>query len=109
LVGTERGTPLNPNNLRTRVLHPACQRAKIPLVGWHTFRYTHSTWANPTSESIKALQAQLGHTDSRLTLSVYTQPMPKAQQRLASKIARVLLPIAPKSTLARKGSEELIQ
>ncbi len=46
---------------------------------------------------IKALQAQLGHTDSRLTLSVYTQPMPEAQRQLASKITRVLLPIAPKS------------
>ncbi len=106
---TERGTPLNPNNVRARVLHPACTRAGIPLVGWHTFRYTYSTWANPTSESIKALQAQLGHTDSRLTLSVYTQPMPEAQRQLASKIARVLLPVAPMSEVERKGSKELVQ
>ncbi len=109
VFSTERGTPLNPNNARTRVLHPACTRAGIPLVGWHTFRYTYSTWANPTSESIKALQAQLGHTDSRLTLSVYTQPMPEAQRQLASKIARVLLPVAPKPDLERKWSEELVQ
>ena len=76
---TERGTPLNPNNVRNRVLNPACRRAGIARVGWHAFRYTYSTWANPTGESIKALQAQLGHTDPNLTLGVYTQPMPEAQ------------------------------
>jgi integrase len=94
---SERGTPLNPENVRNRVLNLACERARIPRVGWHTFRYTYATWANPTGESIKALQAQLGHTDSRLTLSVYTQPMPRAQRQLASKIAGVLLPIAANS------------
>ena len=90
-------TPLNPEHVRNRVLHPACERAKIPCVGWHTFRYTYATWAEPTGESIKALQAQLGHTDSRVTLDVYTQPMPEAQRRIAAKVARVLLPIAAES------------
>ena len=106
---TERGTPMNPNNVRTRVLAPACKRAKTPCVGWHNFRYTYSTWANPTGESIKALQAQLGHTDSRLTLAVYTQPMPEAQRQLASKIARVLLPIAPKFEVVEEAAGVLIQ
>jgi len=91
------GTVLNPENVRNRVLYPACDRAGIPRVGWHSFRYTYATWANPTGESIKALQSQLGHTDAKLTLSVYTQPMPEAQRKMASKIAAVLLPVAPKS------------
>ena len=91
------GTPLNPEHLRNRVLNPACDRAKILRVGWHTFRYTYATWAEATGESIKALQAQLGHTDSRVTLDVYTQPMPDAQRRVAAKVARVLLPIAAES------------
>lgn len=92
-----RGTAFNPENVRNRVLDPACDRAGIPRVGWHSFRYTYATWANPTGESIKALQSQLGHTNARLTLSVYTQPMPEAQRQLAGKIAGVLLPVAPKS------------
>lgn len=106
---TEKGTPLNPNNVLNRFLHPASKRAEIPRVSWHNFRYTYSTWANPTNESIKALQSQLGHTDSRLTLSVYTQPIPKAQKKLAGKIARVLLPIAPKLGNRKSASGELIQ
>ncbi len=93
---TKRGAPLSPNNVRTRVLLPACERSKIPRVGWHNFRYTYATWANPTGESIKALQLQLGHTDARLTLGVYTQPMPASQRQLAEKIEGVLLPPAAK-------------
>ena len=106
---TDRGTPLNPNNVLNRVLHSACKTAGIPRVSWHNFRYTYSTWANPTGESIKALQSQLGHTDSRLTLSVYTQPMPEAQKKLAGKIARVLLPVAPKFENTDQDEGELIQ
>ncbi|MGC1107575.1 MAG: site-specific integrase [Candidatus Acidiferrales bacterium] len=98
-----RGTALNPENVRSRVLYPACERAGIPRVGWHSFRYTYTTWGNATGENIKALQNQLGHTDPKVTLSVYTQPQPEAQRRLASKIAEVLLPVALKS----ESSEEI--
>jgi hypothetical protein len=93
---TERGMVLNPDNVRNRVLIPACRRAGIPIVSWHNFRYTYSTWADPTGERIKTLQTQLGHTDSHLTLRVYTQPLPASQKAMASKLARVLLPIAVK-------------
>ncbi|MBI1983829.1 MAG: site-specific integrase [Acidobacteria bacterium] len=106
---TERGTPMSPHNVSRRELRPACERAGIPVVGWHNFRYTYATWADPSRESIKALQSQLGHTDSRLTLSVYTQPIPDAQRGLASKIARVLLPNAPKLEQGKEGSKVLIQ
>ena len=103
---TERGTPMNPANVQNRVLDPACDRAGIGRVTWHHFHYTYSTWTEPTGESIKALQAQLGHTDSRLTLGVYTQPMPEAQAKIASKVARVLLPVAPTSVMWRKCRKE---
>jgi len=104
-----RGTPLNSSNVWNRELAPACKRAGIPRVCWHAFRYTYSTWVDPTGESIRALQAQLGHTDSRLTLSVYTQPMPEAQRRLAGKVAQVLLPVAPNLALDGPESGRLTQ
>jgi len=101
-------TALSPNNVRNRVLVPACKRAGIPVVGWHTFRYTYSTWADPSGESIKALQNQLGHMDSRITLGVYVQPIPEAQRQIAAKVQGVLLPIAPKSSAPGNGSEGVI-
>ncbi len=106
---SDNQTPLSPNNVRNRVLIAACKRAGIPTVGWHTFRYTYSTWANPSGESIKALQNQLGHVDSRITLGVYVQPIPEAQRLIAAKVEGVLLPIAPKFTAPGNGSEGVIQ
>ena len=106
---TERGLPLSPNNVRNRVLLPACERGKIPRVGWHNFRYTYATWADPTGESIKALQLQLGHTDARLTLGVYTQPMPASQRQLAAKIEGVLLPDAAKLAANTPESKGWVQ
>jgi len=108
VFATERGTPLSPANVLNRVIHPACGRLGIPRVSWHNFRYTYTTWADATGESIKALQAQLGHTDSKLTLSVYTQPMPEAQRQVASKVARVLLPVAPEFATPGNGTEGVI-
>jgi integrase len=106
---TSKGTPFNPNNVRGRVLIPACRRADIPLIGWHDMRRTFATWSNPTGESLKALQTQLGHTNSRLTLDVYTQPMPGAQRQLAAKVEGVLLPVAPKFSSLGNGPEGVIQ
>jgi integrase len=103
------GMPLSPYNVRNRVLIPACKRAGIGLVGWHVFRYTYSTWANPSGESIKALQNQLGHVDSRLTLDVYVQPIPEAQRQIAAKVQGVLLPVAPQSSAPGNGSERVIR
>jgi integrase len=106
---TERGTSMNPHNALSRGIHPACKRAGIPPVSWHVFRYTFSKWAAATGESIKAVQAQLGHNDPKMTLSVYTRPMPEAQRQVGSKVAGVLLPVAPKSAGYAQGEKELIQ
>jgi integrase len=109
VFASETRTALHPTNVQRRVLNPACERAGIPRVSWHNFRYTYSTWADPSGESIKALQAQLGHTDSKLTLSVYTQPMPEAQRGIAKKIAGVLFPIVPKLEAEPRAVSKLIQ
>jgi integrase len=109
VFASETGTALHPTNVQRRVLNPAGERAGIPRVSWHNFRYTYSTWADPSGESIKALQAQLGHTDSKLTLSVYTQPMPKAQKQVARKVAGVLLPNAPKIAREPRLLTKLVQ
>lgn len=101
-------TPLNPNNVRNRVLIPACKRAGISLVGWHTFRYTYATWADPSGASLVALRSQLGHVDPGITLGAYVQPIPEAQRQIAAKVAGVLLSIAPKSTAPGNGSKGVI-
>src|SRR5207247_478427 len=40
---TSNGTPLASNNLRKRQLHPACVRAGLAPINWHSLRHTHGT------------------------------------------------------------------
>jgi hypothetical protein len=81
----------------------------LRTIHYSTQRLYRSLSRNPTGESLKALQTQMGHTDSRLTLGVYTQPMPEAQRQLAAKVERVLLPVAPKLSTPGNSSEGVIQ
>lgn len=53
--------------------------------------------------------ARLAHFAKRPTLSVYTQPMPEAQAKIASKVARVLLPVAPNSSDVAEMPTKMIQ
>ena len=84
------GTPLRPDNILKREIHPACDRLKMPHVGWHTFRHTHATLLNELGESVKTAQAILGHSDIGTTLQIYTHAVPetmsKAEERLAQKL-----------------------
>jgi integrase len=84
------GTPLRPDNILKREIHPACNRLKMPHVGWHTFRHTHATLLNELGESAKTAQAILGHSDIGTTLQIYTHAVPetmsKAEERLAQKL-----------------------
>ena len=87
---SRRGTPLRPDNILKRVIHPACDRLKMARVGWHTFRHTHATLLSELGESIKTAQAILGHSDIGTTLQIYTHAVPEtmtlAEERLAQKL-----------------------
>ncbi len=87
---SRRGTPLRPENILKRAIHPACDRLKMAHVGWHTFRHTHATLLNELGESLKTTQAILGHSDIGTTLQIYThavsETMSKAEERLAQKL-----------------------
>jgi integrase len=90
VFSTRKGTPLEPENILKRVIHPACDRLGMPHIGWHTFRHTHATLLNELGESLKTAQAILGHSDIATTLQVYTHAVPEsvshAEERLAQKL-----------------------
>ncbi|MGH9474646.1 MAG: hypothetical protein ACRD1M_18105 [Terriglobales bacterium] len=70
---------------------------------------TFATWADASGESLKALQAQMGHTDSRLTLGAYTQPMPEQQRCISGKVAGKLFPTVPKFASEPEGERGVVQ
>jgi integrase len=39
VFASRNGTPLDSHNLLGRVLEPACKRAGLPLISWHSFRH----------------------------------------------------------------------
>ena len=68
---SERATPLDPDNLRARVLKPLCAEVGAPWAGWHTLRHTFASLQLAHGTNIKQLQRALGHHSAAFTLDVY--------------------------------------
>jgi integrase len=66
------GTPLDPNNLRARVLKPVAQEAGAPWAGFHTFRHTYASLMLAGGANVLQLSRALGHHSPAFTLTVYT-------------------------------------
>jgi integrase len=66
-----RGRPLNPNNLRNRVLKPAAKRADVPGVGLHALRHTCASLLIEERTSSLRLQRWMGHHAAAYTLETY--------------------------------------
>jgi integrase len=79
---TSTGGRLNPSNIRTRLLTRAVEKAtaargdeamSFPKISPHSLRRIYASLALAAVQDPRFVMAQLGHTDARLTLSVYAQ------------------------------------
>lgn len=83
---SEEGGPLRGSNFRSRIWRPALERAGLPAsVRLHDLRHTTASLLLSNGASIKAAQAQLGHSTATLTLDTYASLM-KDEQRAASAV-----------------------
>jgi integrase len=89
---SRNGAPVNPKNLATRVLRPACRALDLPVVGWHSFRHTHATLLGESGGSLKTAHALLGHSDVETTLNIYTHAIPDSQRVAVERVAAILDP-----------------
>ena len=96
---TNKGTPLSPKNLYNRALAPTCDELGLPRVSWHSFRHASGTWIGEVGESVKTVQAILGHSDLETTLNIYMHVIPDSQRRAVERVAGVLFPDVPKLAL----------
>jgi integrase len=67
-----------------------CDRIGQPRVSWHSFRHTHATLLADVGESIKTVQALLGHSDVETTLNTYAHAIPNSQRRAVELVSGVL-------------------
>ncbi len=95
VFATTKGTPLAADNLRKRELRPACKRAGLRAIDWHTLRHTHGTLLHAQGTPLKVAQAQLGHSHMATTLEVYTHASSTAQREAVAKLEGVLFPNVP--------------
>ena len=97
LFMNRRGRPFNANKVRTLGLHPVLKKLGIPLGGLHAFRHTHSSLLLDVGAPPTVAQAQLRHSDPRITLGIYGHVVGDAQRNAVEKVAQLLRPDAPKS------------
>jgi len=70
---------------------------KIPRAGFHAFRHAASTLLIDLGASPATVQAQLGHSDPRITLSAYSHTVDKSQREAVERLAEILIPKDAKS------------
>ncbi len=71
IFATRLGKPVNPNNVRNRVIVPACKKLGIPPVSFHAFRRGTATALIAGGADPKLVQSWLGHSDVQVTLAHY--------------------------------------
>ena len=85
---------LSPDSLLKKSIRPALERANIKdkVVGWHTFRHTLGTLLRVLGTDIKVAQDLLRHSNSRITLDLYTHAVSQQKRDANTKVVKLLLP-----------------
>jgi integrase len=73
---TQRGTPINPSNLRQRSLAPLLRKAELPPIRFHDLRHTCATLLLSRNVHPKLVQEMLGHATVAITLDTYSHVLP---------------------------------
>jgi integrase len=92
LFATRTGKPHSANKVVQRKLWPILNSLKIPRAGFHAFRHAASTLLIDLGASPATVQAQLGHSDPRITLSAYSHTVDKSQREAVERLAQILIP-----------------
>lgn len=88
-----RGTPINPQDWATRRLAPVLKKLGIPRAGLHAFRHAQASALVATGANPKVAQAQLGHSDIRVTLNLYSHVIGDDHRKAVSQAASMFAPL----------------
>ena len=87
LFANRRGRPCSANKLRENKLHPLLYLLGMPLGGFHGFRHAVATEMIDSGAPITVVQAQLRHSDARITLGLYGHVIPESQRNAVTALA----------------------
>jgi integrase len=90
LFPSRRGTPMSANNVVQRQLWPVLDKLGLPRCGLHAFRHTHSSLLLDVGAPPTVAQAQLRHSDPRITLGIYSHVLGDSQRQAVERVAQLL-------------------
>jgi len=90
------GRPYNANKVVQKGLWPVLETLKIEKCGLHAFRHTHTSLLLEVGAPPTVAQAQLRHSDPRITLGIYGHVIGDSQRNAVERVAEILRPNAPK-------------
>lgn len=99
LVRNRRGRPYSANKLREKKLRPLLTRLRMPLTGFHAFRHAVASELIDSGAPITVVQAQLRHSDPRITLGLYGHVIPQSQRDAVGSLAARLANKRRRNTL----------
>ena len=80
LFVNRRGRPFSANKLREKYLHPLLGALCIPRGGFHSMRHGAASSLLAAGATPAVVQAQLRHSDARITLGIYGHVVGDAQR-----------------------------
>jgi len=96
LFTNSRTRPFSGDKVVTFKLWPILDQLKIPRCGFHAFRHFHSTMLLELGAAPQVAQAQMRHSDPRITLEVYSHVIGESHRIAVDKVAELLDPIGLK-------------
>jgi len=105
LFVNSRGHLFTAENVVRQALAPILDALKIPRCGFHAFRHTHTSLLLQSGAPVPVTQAQLRHSDPRVTIGIYGHVIGDDHREAVERVASILDPSGPKS----RAPTQLIQ
>lgn len=89
VIATSLGTPVSPRNL-LRSFYRILEKANLPKIRFHDFRHTHATLMLKQGEHPKVVSERLGHSNTRITMDIYSHVLPNMQQEAVDRFENMM-------------------
>src|SRR5215208_141064 len=90
VFASNKGTPLDAQNIVNRHFKPLLKRSGLPNIRWHDLRHTYATLLLARGTHPTYVQKSLGHASVQLTLDRYSHWMPSMGRNTAEGIDEAL-------------------
>ncbi|MEB2269187.1 site-specific integrase [Bacillus safensis] len=87
---TPHGTPVNPSNIRNRIMNPAIEETGVTKIRFHDLRHTCATILLLNGSPVKAVSERLGHKSIKVTLQTYAYVLPSTSLQIADQMDGIL-------------------